>query len=268
MTDVAGDPTMAERVERFRALHRAGAPLVLPNAWDHASGAALARAGFAAIGTTSLGVAAAAGSVDATGATRSTTVHLARRLARLPVLVTVDIEAGFGAAPADVAALVAELAAAGVVGVNIEDGRPDGTLAPLADQCELVRAAGSSGLFVNARTDTYWLPGAPVAETGRRLAAYRDAGADGLFVPGLRDPGTIAGLARDLPLPLNVLAMPELPVARLAELGVRRISTGSLLFRAALGAALDTARAVAAGTPLPTGLPSYDEAASYATDFG
>lgn len=247
--------------EEFRALHRDRAPLLLPNAWDHASAAALAAAGFRAIGTTSLGVAAAAGEPDGTGATRAVTLRLAAGLARLPVLVSVDIEGGFSDRPADVAALAVELARAGAVGVNIEDGRPDGTLADPAAQSELIRAVKEAApdLFVNARTDTYWLPGAgQQAQTASRAAAYQHAGADGLFVPGLRDEQTITDLLTGLSVPLNILYTPGGPAfRRLAELGVRRVSCGSLLFRAALHSAVETANAVAHDGPFPTGIPSY-----------
>ncbi|TVS98861.1 isocitrate lyase/phosphoenolpyruvate mutase family protein, partial [Amycolatopsis bartoniae] len=97
----------------FAALHRGPRPLLLPNAWDHASAAALVAAGFRAVGTTSLGVAAAAGLPDGTGATRAETLTLARRLSGLECLLTVDIEAGFGLPPEELAELVAELAGLG-----------------------------------------------------------------------------------------------------------------------------------------------------------
>ncbi|MCP3822580.1 isocitrate lyase/phosphoenolpyruvate mutase family protein [Streptomyces sp. A3M-1-3] len=260
------------RYEEFRALHRPGAPLLLPNAWDHACAAALAQAGFAAIGTTSLGVASAAGKPDATGDTREETLRLGRGLARLAVPVSVDIEGGFSEQPAEVAALAAELVRAGVAGVNIEDGRPDGSLADAKEQCELIRAVKEAApeLFVNARTDTYWLPGHR-ERTSERLAAYQQAGADGLFVPGLQDERTIGALARELTLPLNILFAPGgLTVARLAELGVARISTGSLLFRAAVHGAVELARAVARGDAEAADLgelPSYDRAQAWAGAF-
>ncbi|QEU94477.1 isocitrate lyase/PEP mutase family protein [Streptomyces kanamyceticus] len=257
---------MTLRYEEFRDLHRRpGAPLVLPNAWDHASAAALVAAGFRAIGTTSLGVAAAAGLPDGTGAARAQTVRLARGLARTDALVTVDIEGGFSDRPEEVAALVGELADAGIVGVNIEDGRPDGTLRDAGHQSEIlhaVRETASGRLFVNARTDTYWLPGAgAAAETADRLRAYQRAGADGVFVPGLRDVRAITELAAaTLDTPLNILHAPDGPsLAELAEAGVRRISTGSLLFRAALGAAVAAAASVARGVPVPARVPSYAE---------
>ncbi|MFJ2769638.1 isocitrate lyase/phosphoenolpyruvate mutase family protein [Streptomyces sp. NPDC087300] len=256
---------MTLRYEEFRDLHhRPGAPLFLPNAWDHASAAALAAAGFRAIGTTSLGVAAAAGLPDGTGAARAQTLRLAHGLARTDTLVTIDIEGGFSDDPKRVALLVGELADAGVVGVNIEDGRPDGTLRDTAHQSEILHAAcetASGRLFVNARTDTYWLPDAGAAEeTAERLTVYQQAGAEGAFVPGLRDVHAIAELTAALDAPLNVLHAPEGPSLRaLAEAGVQRISTGSLLFRAALGAALTTATSAARGAPAPTHVPSYAE---------
>ncbi len=251
----------------FHALHHGDEPLLLPNAWDYGSAAALIAAGFPAIGTTSLGVAVANGLPDGQGATRAETVALAHRLARLSCLYSVDIEGGFGGDPAGVAELVAELADAGAVGVNLEDGRPDGALAATSAQCARIAAikARVPDLFVNARTDTHWLTAArpPVlADTIDRVRAYQAAGADGVFVPGLADPAEIGALARAVDAPLNVLFLPAGPTVRqLAELGVRRISTGSLLFRAAVHAAVATVRAIAAGRPVAPDIPSYAEMA-------
>jgi 2-methylisocitrate lyase-like PEP mutase family enzyme len=265
MTGTAGTP-----FERFRRLHEDELPLLLPNAWDHASAALLAERGFAAVGTTSLGVAAAAGLPDGTGATRELTLALGRALARLPVPVTVDIEGGFSQDPAEVAALGAELADAGVAGVNIEDGRADGTLTPVERQCALVGALkrAAPGLFVNARTDTHWLPGADRAATADRLRAYREAGADGVFVPGLRDEETIARLVREAGVPLNILYVPGGPAyRRLAELGVARVSCGSLLYRAALHTAAELARSIAGPPDEPPDVPSYGETQALARAF-
>ncbi|MDQ0380717.1 isocitrate lyase/PEP mutase family protein [Amycolatopsis thermophila] len=241
----------------FADLHRAGRPLLLPNAWDHASAAVLVAEGFPAIGTTSLGVAAAAGLPDGTGATRAETVALARRLTPLPCHVTVDIEGGFSEDPAEVGALGAELAALGVAGVNIEDGRDNGRLADPAHQQELIAAlkSAASGLFVNARTDTHWL--GTGADPVGRIRAYQEAGADGVFVPGLTGEVPIAAVVAAVDVPVNILFSPSGPgVARLAELGVRRISLGSLLFRAALEAVVRTVHAVAAGQDIPP-VPGY-----------
>ncbi|WP_042374445.1 isocitrate lyase/PEP mutase family protein [Streptacidiphilus neutrinimicus] len=252
----------------FRALHHdtggSGTPLVLPNAWDHASAAALAAAGFAAVGTTSLGVAAAAGLPDGAGRTREETLRLARLLGGGAFLLSADAEGGFSDDPAEVAAFAAELAEAGAVGVNLEDGRADGSLTPPrlhATKIAAVKAA-VPWLFVNARTDTYWLRQGREAETAARLAAYRDAGADGVFVPGVTDPDGIAAAVAATDLPLNVLASPGgQTLARLAELGVRRVSLGSLLFRAALGAAVHTVLTLRADGVLPP-LPQTPDYAS------
>ncbi|WP_319464145.1 isocitrate lyase/phosphoenolpyruvate mutase family protein [Micromonospora sp. RTP1Z1] len=252
---------MTDRYAAFHARHHADAPLLLPTAWDAASAAALVARGHPAVGTTSLGVAAANGKPDAAAATRVENLDLARRLRRLPVLLTVDVEGGFSDDPAAVAGYVAELAALGVVGVNLEDGRPDGTLAPpelVAAKLAAARAA-APGLFLNARTDAWWLGvPEPLEQALHRARTYRDGGAHGIFAPGAPD-DTVGLLAVEVGLPLNVLHRPGGPsLAELGRLGVARVSTGSLLFRAALGAALDVADAVRAGRDGdPRAVPSY-----------
>jgi 2-methylisocitrate lyase-like PEP mutase family enzyme len=222
----------------FAALHKPG--FVLPNAWDHASAAALVEAGFPAIGTTSLGVAAALGLKDGAAETAEATIDLARRITHLPAYITVDIENGFSSDPAEVAAYVDRLGP--VAGVNLED-----QLADPAHFAQVLVAVTGRGIFVNARVDTYWLGDGGVYTTLERAKHYVDAGADGIFVPGVRSDEEIAALAETLPVPLNVLFLPGLSVPRLAELGVARISTGSLLYRAAIGHALDAAAAVRDG---------------------
>ena len=254
-------------MSRFADLHAPGDPLVLPTAWDLASAAAYARAGFVAVGTTSLGIAAAAGYRDAARTTRDATVALATRLAAGPLLVSVDLEDGYADSPREVAALAADLAAAGVAGVNIEDGRGPGRLAPAAHLAAVVTAVkdAAPGLFVNARTDAYWLRAAGPAEALDRVRAYERAGADGVFVPAAPE-ADVAALAGAVAVPLNVLALPGGPtVPRLAELGVRRGSCGSLPFGVALGAAVDTVRAIAAGGPVPgADAPPYAEVDAWA----
>ncbi|MDQ0773647.1 2-methylisocitrate lyase-like PEP mutase family enzyme [Streptomyces aurantiacus] len=262
----------------FAALHRADAPLLLPNAWDHASAVALAAQGFPAIGTTSLGVAAVAGLRDGSAATRDASLSLALALSDGPFLLSVDAEGGFSDDPAEVAGVARELAAVGVVGINLEDGRADGTLAPAELHAAKIAAvkAAVPGLFVNARTDTHWLGdgnggrgggrdeggngGGGGLETVRRLDLYQQAGADGVFVPGLSAPGRIAALVKAVDVPLNILYSPSGPtVATLADLGVRRVSLGSLLYRRALGAALEAAALIRAGLPVEGPAPTYGD---------
>ncbi|WP_395575041.1 isocitrate lyase/phosphoenolpyruvate mutase family protein [Streptomyces sp. BK79] len=241
----------------FADLHRAGEPLLLPCAWDHASALALAGQGFRAVGTTSLGVAAAAGLPDGTSATRHETLRLALVLGSEPFLLSVDAEDGFGDDPDEVGELARQLAAVGVVGVNLEDAL--GPVGRHAAKIAAVRAA-APGLFVNARTDTYWAGDGDFAETVRRLDAYREAGAHGVFVPGLTDPGRIGALVARLDVPLNVLYSPTGPtLAHLADLGVSRVSLGSLLYRRALGAALEAMADVVAGRVPRGATPTYEE---------
>ncbi|MEV0252468.1 isocitrate lyase/phosphoenolpyruvate mutase family protein [Nocardia sp. NPDC050712] len=250
---------MTSKAGVFRELHHRDQPLILPNAWDFASAAMLAAEGFPAIGTTSLGVAAGAGLPDGTGVTLDETFALATRLARLPVPVTVDIEGGFSSDPAEVAELAWNLAELGIAGVNLEDGRSDTALADPAHQAELIAAikARAPELFVNARVDTHWL-GLAHDSTLARIAQYEKSGADGIFVPGLTDPEQIRTVVRATALPVNVLFLAAGPsIAELTALGVRRVSTGSLLYRAALAATVGTAIAVRDAAAIPVGIPSY-----------
>ncbi|QUH00038.1 isocitrate lyase/phosphoenolpyruvate mutase family protein [Saccharopolyspora erythraea] len=246
---------MSTAAERFRALHRAGDPLLLPNAWDFASAAALAAAGFPAVATTSLGVAAAHGLPDAEGAAKSETLALARRLVRLPCPVTVDAEAGFD----DPVAVAVELAEAGVAGINLEDGRSGG-LADPAEQAALLREVKrhTPELFLNARIDTHWLREPDVPGMLDRARRYEDAGADGVFVPGLTDPDDIRTLVASVALPVNVLCPPA-GIGNLADLGVRRISTGSLLYRTAVHIAVNTARGILGGRAPQGAVAGYEE---------
>jgi 2-methylisocitrate lyase-like PEP mutase family enzyme len=234
--------------QEFAALHHGERPFVLPNAWDVASGLLLQEAGFPAVATTSLGVNAVAGLPDASGGGRDVALNLGRTLAgRLRVPVTVDLEGGYSGDPAAVAALARELADAGVAGINLEDGLPGGGLRPASQHVAVLSAvlAAAPGLFVNARTDTYWLrtpePPERLGETLRRVGAYRDAGAHGVFVPGLTGHRDTAAVAARAGVPLNVLWQPGTRLTDLAAAGVARVSTGSALYRAALGAALRAA---------------------------
>lgn len=220
---------------RFRALHDGPDVLVLPNAWDAMTARAFADAGFPAIGTTSFGVARAHGLRDgAAAAWDATLATVARMAAAVDVPVTVDMEGGFGGSPDDVARRARALVAAGAAGLNLEDGREDGTLADAVAQRDLLAAvrAEAPSVFLNARCDVFWLdPDAGAAGLRRALARarrYVEAGADGVFLPGLTDADGIAEAVRATEVPLNVLASPRTPpVPELRALGVRRVSTGS-----------------------------------------
>lgn len=227
----------------FTAMHRPGEPFVLPNAWDLASARWLHAAGNPVLGTTSLGVAVAAGLPDGAGLTAAETLGLAERLTAASIPVTVDLEAGFSDDPDEVGAFAARLARLGVVGVNIEDSDPAGRLVDPDRAAAKIAAitAAAPGLYLNARTDPFWIGGDADAaerhaEAVARARRYLDAGASGIFVPGTIELDAIAALTADIPAPVNVLVQPGVTLRELADAGVARISTGSLLLRVALGA--------------------------------
>jgi 2-methylisocitrate lyase-like PEP mutase family enzyme len=234
----------------FADLHTGPEPLLLPNAWDVASALVFADAGFPAVGTTSMGVSASAGHPDGRRGSREMTLRLAEALEVVDVHVSVDVEDGYADDPSEVAELVDALP---VAGLNIEDSSNDRLVAParLADKVAAVKQRRPD-VFVNVRVDTFWLGQDATEETTlARAAAYVAAGADGVFVPGVTDLDVIERLAGGLDVPLNVLAVPGSSLADLGRLGVRRVSTGSLPYRVALQAALDTAEAVRTGGGLP-----------------
>jgi 2-methylisocitrate lyase-like PEP mutase family enzyme len=238
----------AEMAARFAALHAGPQPFLLPNAWDVASALMLEDAGFPAIGTTSLGITAAAGLPDGAGAGLDATLVLVGALSgRLSVPLTVDLEGGYSDDPDEVAALATRLWDLGVAGINLEDGRGDGDLRPPEVHAAVVAAVARAvpGLFINARTDTWWLGVGPVEqrldETVRRVRAYADVGASGLFVPGLPDHDAVRAVASAVDLPLNVLWRPGLRLSEVGAAGAVRISTGSALYRHALGQAVRVA---------------------------
>ncbi|MFH8369262.1 isocitrate lyase/phosphoenolpyruvate mutase family protein [Streptomyces sp. NPDC018031] len=236
-----------DKAVAFRSLHRTGAPLALANVWDAAGARLVEDAGAPAVATTSAGVAWALGAADGDRLDRDRALALVARVAAaVSVPVTADLESGYGETPEQVAETIAGVLDAGAVGVNIEDALPAGPtpLRAVGEQAERVaaaRAAASAAgvpLFLNVRVDT-WLRavGAPetrLRETLDRALAYVAAGADGIFVPGVTDPATVAALAEALPVPLNVLAGPGAPsVAELGALGAARVSLGSSVAEAA-----------------------------------
>ncbi|QUW77926.1 isocitrate lyase/phosphoenolpyruvate mutase family protein [Streptomyces mirabilis] len=235
----------------FRALHTPGRPLVLPNAWNTASARLVEEAGAAAMATTSAGLAWDLGTADGDRLDRDRALGaVARVAAAVRVPVSADIESGYAKDAAGVGDTIRAVLAAGAVGVNIEDALYDGEggegdggrgpLRPVAEQAERIAAARAAAdaagvpLFINARIDTVLRGAGGVGETLERAAAFLAAGADGIFVPGAVDPGTVKSLVAGAEGPLNVLVGPGAPpVAELAALGVARISAGSSIAQAA-----------------------------------
>jgi 2-methylisocitrate lyase-like PEP mutase family enzyme len=249
----------------FRELHFEDAPLLLPNAWDVGSALAFAASGFPAIGTTSFGVNASAGRPDAGGASQDGTVALVRAISSLSVYISADIEDGYSDDPGEVGDFVAGL---GVSGVNIEDSA-DGHLVDPAIAAAKIAAIKRAApeVFVNARIDSYWFhEDDTVPAVLDRAKAYADAGADGIFVPGAADPSTLEKLTAGIPLPVNVLLVPNLTLVDLKNLGVRRVSTGSLPYRVAIDAAVDVATAARDGREVATAT-SYAESQQRLLDF-
>ena len=240
---------------QFRSLHDPADPIVLVNAWDAASARVVAAAGARAVATTSAGVAWTLGMPDGDVLTRDAMLaHLRRVVAAVDVPVTADIESGFGASPDEVAETLRGVVAAGAVGVNLEDtargARP--ALREVADQVARIGAARAAApdVYINARIDTYLRGAGDLDGTVARAHAYLDAGASGIFVPGVVDADTIGKLAAAIPAPLNILVEPGAPtVAELGELGVARVSLGSWVAEAAYAVARRAAEeAFTAGT--------------------
>jgi 2-methylisocitrate lyase-like PEP mutase family enzyme len=239
----------AQKAEQFRKLHHGPKMLLLPNAWDVASARILEEAGHPAIATTSAGIAYSLGYADGQNISRSEMLSMVSRIARaVRVPVTADLEAGYGTTPKAMAETVTAAIEAGAIGMNLEDLSGDGER-PLADlplQVEKIRAIRESAaamgvpFVLNARTDVYLSGIGPEAtrfdRTVERLRAYRKAGADCVFAPGLTDLETIAKLVKAVEAPLNILALAACPpTAELERAGVARVSTGSGIMRAAMG---------------------------------
>jgi 2-methylisocitrate lyase-like PEP mutase family enzyme len=242
--------TTQQQAEVFRALHTAGKPLVLVNAWDAVSARLVEEAGSPAIATTSAGMAWALGYADGERLPPEelvTAVARIRRVVKAPL--TVDLERGYGRSADQVRSLVGQLVDLGVVGLNIEDGvdRPSGRLVPPRELCDRIAALRALAaerkvrLFINARTDAYFAPQPEprgrFEEALDRARQFAAAGADGIFVPGMVDLEEIGRFARAIDLPFNVYAgyagVPA--VDALAAAGVRRVSLGCGPLQAALG---------------------------------
>jgi len=238
----------AQKAEQFRKLHRGPRMLVLPNAWDVVSARILEECGHPAIATSSAAVAFSRGYADGQRIRRDEMLDVVARIARaVRVPVTADLEAGYGTTVKDMSETVKVAIEAGAIGMNLEDvtGDDESSLVGTALQVEKISAiretAKSLGVpfVLNARTDIYLLPvGAETTRFERtvaRLQAYRDAGADCLFAPGVHERETIAKLVKAAAAPLNILMTPQCPsLTELETMGVARVSAGSMVMRAAL----------------------------------
>jgi 2-methylisocitrate lyase-like PEP mutase family enzyme len=250
-----------DRAAAFQRLHVKGSPLVLYNIWDAGTAQVVARAGAKAIATGSWSVAAAHGFSDGeTMPLESALANLREIVGAVELPVTIDLEAGYGAAPSVVAESASKVLQAGAIGFNLEDQvMGTDTLYSIAEQSARVRAAREAAdrvgipAFINARTDLFLKAdparhdGALVAAAIERAEAYATAGASGFFAAGLVDEALIGRLCAACPLPVNILVRPNTASGkRLAELGVARISYGPGPYRAATQAMEAAARAALA----------------------
>jgi 2-methylisocitrate lyase-like PEP mutase family enzyme len=240
--------SQVERGAAFLARHSEPGAFVLPNAWDPGSAKILAAAGFEALGTTSAGIAFAAGLPDDGRIGREAMLdRVAAIAAAVPVPVSADVEAGYADDATGVGETMRAVIAAGAVGANVEDTDPSGTQALFEPTiaAERIRAARRASdesdvpFTLNARVDAF-LAGSedPFAETATRARLYVDAGADCIFVPGISDEADIARAAEAIDAPVNVVAGlsgEPLELAAYERLGVRRVSVGGSLARAAFG---------------------------------
>lgn len=266
----------AKKAETLRKLHAGPRILVLPNAWDVVSARIVEELGFPAVATTSAGVANSLGYRDGQRISRDEMFDVVGRIARaVNVPVTADAEAGYGLTPKEMAETARALVNAGAVGLNFEDvtGDDERSLVETGLQVEKIKAlheaSASMGvkLVINARTDVYLMPIGPTEtrfeRTVERLRAYRKAGADCLFAPGLRDKDTIAKIVKAVEGPVNILLQSGGPtLAELQKIGVARASIGSGLMRASLGTARTVAKALMElqdHTPLLEGAIPYAE---------
>ncbi len=239
----------AEKAEQFRKMHAGPRILALPNAWDAVSARILEEAGHPAIATSSAAVAFSLGYPDGQRISRAEMLEVVARIARaVRVPVTADMESGYGTTVKDMMETAKEVVAAGAIGMNLEDvtGDDESSHVDISLQQERIRAireASSSlgvPLVLNARTDIYLMPIGEAStrfeRTVERLRAYRQAGADCMFAPGVSDRETIAKLVKAIAAPLNILASANCPsFAELEKMGVARVSAGSAVMRATLG---------------------------------
>ena len=239
-----------EMAEKLRKLHYGPRILALPNAWDVVSARILEEVGHPAIATSSAAMAFSLGYPDGQRISRGEMLDAVARITRaVRVPVTADLESGYGKTPEEIADFTKAMVASGAVGLNFEDvtGDDESTHVELGLQVQKIRAiretAAALGVpvVINARTDVYLMPIGPETtrfeRTVERLHAYRDAGADCLFVPGLCDREIIAKLLKALDAPLNILASAGCPsLEDLEKMGVARVSAGSSAMRAAMGA--------------------------------
>ena len=237
----------AQKAAAFRALHEREGAFLLPNPWDIGTARLLAHLGFEALATTSAGYAFSLGKRDNTVGRDAMMDHVRAIASATDLPVSADLENGFGDDPETVAETFRMAASTGIVGGSVEDatGRPGDPIYERGLAVDRVRAAVEAFPFmITARAENFLVGRPDLKDTIERLQAYQEAGAHVLYAPGLKTRDDIAAVVSSVDRPVNVLMEEaiQLNLAELAELGVKRVSTGGALCRAALGAFLRAAR--------------------------
>jgi 2-methylisocitrate lyase-like PEP mutase family enzyme len=245
--------TSTSRGEKFRQLHRRAGAFIIPNPWDAGTARLLAHLGFEALATTSMGYAFSQGRPDNTLSREESLAYASEIVAATPLPVSADLENGFGDSPEHAAETIRLAGGVGLVGGSIEDatGRPENPIYELEHAADRVRAAVESArslpfpFTLTARAENFLWGRPNLDDTIQRLQAFQEAGADVLYAPGLRTREDISAVVHAVERPVNVvmgLQGVQLSLEELAALGVKRISVGSALCRAAFGALLRAAR--------------------------
>ena len=241
--------SQTQKAEAFRALHE-GEPFVIPNPWDAGSARVLAALGFRALASTSSGFAYTLGRLDGQATLDEVVAHAAEldRATELPV--SVDLENGYGESPESAALAISRVAEAGAVGGSIEDHDPSGRLYERDHAVARVAAAVDAAralpfpFTLTARAENHIRGNPDLDDTIERLQAFEAVGADVLYAPGLRAVEEIRAVCNSVSKPVNVLAVPSLTMAELAEAGAQRVSVGGYLTWVAVNAFAEAARAI------------------------
>lgn len=245
--------TQAEKGKEFRALHERNGAFIIPNPWDVGTARLLANLGFEALATTSAGYAFSAGQSDNSIGRDRMLAHCSEIVSATDLPVSADLENGFGDSPETVAETIRLAATTGLAGCSVEDmsSNPDDPIYEIGFAVERIRAAAEVvrslpfTFTLTGRAENYLVGRPDLKDTIRRLQAYQQAGADVLYAPGITNREDIVSVVSSLDRPVNVLMGRkgiQLSLAELSEIGVQRISVGSALSRAALGAFLRAAR--------------------------
>ncbi|MBV6738219.1 isocitrate lyase/PEP mutase family protein [Priestia megaterium] len=236
------------KFQQFKQLHKQPSTFVLPNAWDASSASIFQKSGFKAIGTTSAGIAISLGYSDGENLPFEKMIEALKLIVNsVDIPVSADIEAGYGKSVEEVIDNVKQVILAGVVGINLEDGtgNPNAPILDISMQVKKIAAIKKLSqslnmpLFINARTDLYWLkiddPSLRFQSAIKRVKAYEEAGADCIFIPGVTDIDTIKNFRREISCPINLLVGSDTPpLNELSKIGIERVSSGSAPFRATI----------------------------------